>query len=290
MSHTRIASDTLAAAISAHGAELVALEAKGTPLLWDGDPAWWAGRSPLLFPIVGRVPDDLITIEGHRYPLKQHGFARLSTFDLVAATAAHCRFRLTDSSGTRALYPFAFALTLDYDIAGNTLSVHARVENRETQRMMPFSFGFHPAFRWPLPPATGKEDHMLVFSHAEHAATARPLDGLLAPKRHPNLVGDSRRLALDDALFEEGALIFDTLASNTITYRNSRGASIEIGFDNLPHLGIWTKPGAPFVCVEPWHGYAAPLGFSGELADKPGVVRLAPGAAAEFIMRLTIEI
>lgn len=290
MARTRIGSADLSAEISALGAELVALDtADGRSLLWHGDPAWWPGRSPLLFPIVGRVPDDEILVEGRRYPLKQHGFARTSEFACTAAEASRCSFRLTASAATLAAYPFAFTLDVHYEIQGPTLRARAEVTNNESRRAMPFSFGFHPAFRWPLPPSSQRDEHDLTFSHAETAPIARPLDGLLAPERQPNPVGEARVLRLHDALFEDGALIFDTLASDSIMYRNADGSSVAISFIGLPHLGIWTKPSAPFICVEPWHGFAAPSGFDGELAAKPGMIALAAGASHSFQMQILVE-
>lgn len=290
MTLTRLTSGRLKAAISARGAELQALEmADGQPLLWNGDPTWWTGRSPLLFPIVGRVPGDEILVEGRRYPLKQHGFARTSDFKPLAATETQCSFALTPNAETLAAYPFAFALVVDYEIVKDTLSIRAVVTNLEPGRAMPFSFGFHPAFLWPLRSGTPKTDCELVFSHHETAPVARPADGLLARARQPNPVGQNRLLALRDDLFTDGAIIFDTLESDSITYRSSGGGpSVLVSFKSMPHLGIWSKPGAPFVCIEPWHGFAAPEGFAGELAEKPGILSLAPGASHSFEMQISV--
>lgn len=289
MTLTRIGSDQLSAAISPLGAELTSLEtADGLPLLWNGDPAWWTGRSPLLFPIVGRVPGDEILIEGRRYPLKQHGFARTSMFARLAASQTRCSFRLAADAATRAVYPFAFVLDVHYEIAGATLTVRVDVTNEEPRRAMPFSFGFHPALRWPLHPGTPKDAHDLLFSHPEIATVARPRDGFLAPQREANPVDADRVLHLRDAMFEAGALVFDTLASDAVRYRTGDGSSVRISFSGMPHLGIWSKPGAPFVCIEPWHGFAAPEGFAGELGDKPGIIQLAPGARHSFKMLLSV--
>lgn len=288
MSETRIASSQLSATISALGAELIQLEtAGGVPLLWHGDPAWWAGRAPLLFPIVGRVPDDAIVVDGRTYPLKQHGFARNTDFTCVDATPSLCTFTLVADAATRAAYPFDFRLSVTYAITDATLTVRATVTNCETERSMPFSFGFHPAFRWPVRPGSQRQDHSLVFSAPETSPISRPQDGLLGLEKQPSPV-QGRVLPLADALFERGALIFDRLSSSCVTYRDGEADLIEIAFQNLPHLGIWTKPGAPFVCIEPWHGFAAPEGFAGELASKPGVIVLRPGTSAHFEMRVRV--
>jgi galactose mutarotase-like enzyme len=52
---------------------------------------------------------------------------------------------------------------------------------------------------------------------------------------------------------------------------------------------VWSKPaGAPFLCIEPWHGYASPQTFDGEFVDKPGVMHLAPAAKRSLNYRIRI--
>lgn len=286
MTETTIGSSLLSATIAARGAELVALETHdGTPLLWNGDAKWWTGRAPLLFPIVGRLPGDKALIDGVSYDLPQHGFARGSTFALLAADARSCTYELTSSPELLARYPLAFSLEVTYAIDGQALSIAATVTNRDA-KAMPFSFGYHPAFRWPLEPGTDKRGHTLVFSERETAPIRRPDDGLLSAHTQANPVADET-LALDDALFGEGALIFTELRSRRIVYGSPAKLSIAVDFPGMPHLGIWTRPGAPFICIEPWQGYAAPVGFTGELATKPGIVVLPSGASATYAMTIT---
>jgi galactose mutarotase-like enzyme len=93
-------------------------------------------------------------------------------------------------------------------------------------------------------------------------------------------------MPLDDAMFVTGALIFDQLQSRAVSFGVPGEPSIQIRFPNMPHLGVWTKPGAGFLCVEPWQGYAAPLGFAGELKDKPGGILLATNASTEFAIEI----
>jgi len=158
-----IASEQLRATFSSLGAELVRLQgAAGVELLWSGDPAVWAGRSPLLFPIVGGVKDDRITVGGKAYPLSRHGFARTSTFELIDAQPSRCLWRLRANEETRARYPFAFRLDVAYSVDGNRLTLAATVAN-EGDGPMPASFGFHPAFRWPLSPSLPREQHEIRF-------------------------------------------------------------------------------------------------------------------------------
>lgn len=287
MPEVTIGSSALRASVTDRGAELTRLEtADGRPLLWDGDPQWWSGRAPLLFPIVGRLPGDTALIDGIAYPLPQHGFARTSMFRLVSADAGACTWELASSPETMARYPRAFALTVAYAIEDATLSVTAKVTNRDA-RAMPFSFGYHPAFRWPLEPGAAREGHTLLFSDEETAPIHWPVDGLLSLETAASPVAD-RRLPLSDDLFRKGALIFTAPRSRSIAYCSPRGLELTVRFPGMPHLGVWTRPGAPFLCIEPWQGYAAPEGFAGELATKPGIVLLEPGASATYAMAITV--
>jgi len=282
-----IASDRLGAAINPFGAELSSLrEPGGAELMTDADPAFWTGRAPLLFPIVGRLMEDRYRLDGREYPLPQHGFARRQAFDCIEQGASRAVFRLTDNDETRAVYPFAFALDAAFSIEGATLAMDVTVTNRG-ERDMPASFGFHPAFAWPLPFGRGKPDHRIVFEKDEpEDLSAIVLGGWMDDHRWPSPL-EGRTLELSDALFERDALVWQGLASRRVRYDGRTGRALDIGFD-ADTLGIWTKPGARFVCVEPWHGTADPHGFAGEIWDKPGILRFAPGEARTFSMQVTL--
>ncbi len=278
-----ISSPALSARISPLGAELVRLQDHdGLDLLWNGDPAFWTGRSPLLFPIVGEAMGNRIKVAGAQYEIARHGFARTSTFVLVSSDAAHCTWRLEANGETRRQYPFNFRLDVTYRIEGAELHMAAEVTNRG-DGPMPTSFGFHPALRWPLPYGQPREAHEIVFERDEPAPVRRPVDGLLSAARYPTPVR-ARRLVLHDELFEAGAIVFDTLASRSLVY----GDLVRVSFPRMPHLGIWTKPGAGYVCIEPWQGHASPEGFDGELADKPGMIAIAPGTTQSFGMSIEV--
>jgi galactose mutarotase-like enzyme len=277
---------TLGAAVSARGAELQRLHtASGEELLWDGNPDVWAGRSPLLFPVVGNVKDDRITVRGKRYPLLRHGFARTSTFELMESSAARCLWRLRANDETRARYPFAFRLDMAYALDGPRLAMRATVVN-EGAEPMPASFGFHPAFRWPLVPGIARDEHDVRFEKSEPEPIRRLAGGLLAGPEPTPVAGE--RLALADVLFERDALIFDRLRSRRLTYGPAAGRRLQLDFPAMPHLGIWSKPGAGFVCLEPWQGYASPSDFDGELAEKPGIVAIPPHSERVFEVAVAI--
>ena len=283
-----IASAGLTAAINPFGAELTHLrDAERRELMSDADPAFWAHTAPILFPVIGMTNGGVIRVDGDDYPMPKHGFARDSTFDLVRRERDRAVFRLSDSDETRAQYPFAFRLEIDFSLYANRLTVEARIANRGEQPM-PAQFGFHPALAWPLPFGELREAHRLTFDADEPERLLRVApDGLIAPERRDNPL-DGRVLHLRDALFTDDALVFDPVHSDKVRYGADEGPTIEVGFPDTPRLGVWTKPGAPFVCIEPWHGLADPEGFTGELRDKPGVFEVAPGGEKRIVMSIAL--
>ncbi|WP_267388835.1 aldose 1-epimerase family protein [Sphingomonas sp. GC_Shp_3] len=282
-----IAGDGLSAAINPYGAELTHLrDPEGRELMTDADPKFWTGHAPLLFPFVGRLNGDMLRLDGAEYPMKQHGFARRHNFALVNHDAASAHFRLVDDAETRAVYPFAFTLDATYTIHGAALTVDIVITNRGDVAM-PASFGFHPAFAWPLPYGAAREDHRIVFADDEPATLVELKDGLATSADRASPL-DGRVLHLKEGLFDDDALIWNGLASRSVRYGASTGPQLEVAFD-ADKLGIWSKPGAArFVCIEPWHGIADPQGYTGDFRDKPGVFEIAPGGTWSCQLRVTL--
>jgi galactose mutarotase-like enzyme len=282
----RIAGESLSAEINPLGAELHSLrDADGRDLLWDGDPAFWTGRAPILFPVVGVVAGGVIRVDGRDYPMPKHGFARRKMWQIVEHAADAATFRLEPDDETRAAYPFDFRLDLRFAIEGTCLSMVATLSN-PGDVPLPASFGFHPALRWPLPGGAPRDAHRVRFAEAEPDPIRRiDSDGLLRPAAEPSPV-DGRDLIVRDALFEDDALIFDMLASRALRFGAPGGTVLDIAFPGMPLLGIWTKPGAPYLCIEPWQGVADPEAFAQDFREKPGVIEVPAGRDHIFTMRI----
>ena len=283
-----ISSAGLTARISPFGAELQSLsDAQGCDLLWDGDPAYWTGRAPILFPIVGMLAGGGYRLDGVSYELPKHGFARHSRFAVIEQDADAVTFRLSASDQTLSAYPFEFELEIRYSVSGKTLSMEATIANLGGIAM-PASFGFHPAFRWPLPYGQPRADHRLAFEQPEPAAIRRlDADGLLLPAGEPTPVRGNTLLLHDD-LFAGDAMIFDQLHSRKVWYGASEGPQLEVEFGDFPLLGVWTKPGADFICIEPWQGLADPAGYRGDFRDKPGVITVPARAEVRMAMHVRL--
>lgn len=283
-----LSSGDLTAEVSPLGAQLCTLrDRSGRDLLWDGDPAVWNGRAPLLFPIVGALAGGAYRLGSKIHHLPRHGFARGKLFDVVDSTSATATFRLNADEVSFRVYPFRFELDVHFALDGPTLSVTACVRNAGDEPM-PASFGYHPAFRWPLPFGRARESHFIEFASDEPAPMRRlSADGLLTPERHPTPISH-RRLALEDSLFLDDAMIFDGIRSRFVTYGADEGPRIQVSYPDSPYLGIWTRPRANFICIEPWHGIADPEGFSGDFTAKIGVFTVAAGAALPVRMMMTL--
>ena len=267
--------DGITAIVKADGAELCSLKnAEGRELLWQAGPEW-PRHSPLLFPIVGRLKNDELRHQGKTYPMTQHGFARDQRFEWMQPGPDSCTLVLTDSAETRARYPFAFRLEVSFTVAKSDLDVAFEVTNTGDE-MLPASIGAHPAFNWPLLPGLAKEAYEITFSNDEPAPIRRLKGGLMRAMPEPNPVS-GKKLALSERLFDDDAVIFDRLASTSARYAADRGPSIKVSWDGFQELGIWSKlGGAPFLCIEPWRGFASPAAFDGEFIHKPGLMHIAP--------------
>jgi galactose mutarotase-like enzyme len=283
-----LSSGDLTAEVNPLGAQLSTLRDRtGRDLLWDGDPSVWTGRAPLLFPIVGALAGGSYRLGSKTYRLPRHGFARGKVFEIIDLTSTAATFRLKADEASFQDYPFSFELEVHFALDGPTLSVTAYVRNAGEQDM-PASFGYHPAFRWPLPFGRARSSHFIEFASDEPAPIRRlNADGLLAPERHPTPISH-RRLALADTLFQNDVIIFDHIQSRSVIYGADDGPRIRITYPDMPYLGIWTKPGANFICIEPWCGVADPEGFSGDFTAKPGVFTVAAGTALPMKMAITL--
>ena len=285
-SHT-LRGEKIAATITAEGAELCSLKnANGLELLWQAGPQW-PRHAPLLFPIVGRLKNDALHHRGKTYPMTQHGFARDLRFDWIERKPDSCKLGLSDNADTRSRYPFAFRLAVTYTVIAADLDVALEITNTGEENL-PASIGAHPAFNWPLHSGLGKPDYALIFSDDELAPIRRLKDGLLRAAPEPTPI-QCNRLVLSERLFDDDAVILDRLASSSVRYAAETGPSIQISWTGFRELGVWSKLGdAPFLCIEPWHGFASPLDFDGEFIDKPGLMHIAPADRRVLKYRIRI--
>jgi galactose mutarotase-like enzyme len=276
--------------VKPRGAELCSIRsAAGTEYIWQADPAVWPRHAPVLFPIVGRLANDRYSIDGKSWELKQHGFARDMDFELEERTANSLLYSLLPSEATRRQYPFEFVLRIRYALAKSGLEIGYEVTNAG-RTVMPFSIGAHPGFSLALEPGDRMEDYDLQFDRPgpmdTHLLNA---DHLVSGETVRVLEAGCDAISLRRDLFDRDALIFLGVSSHAVSLRSRRhGHGVGVDFPGFPDLGIWSKPSAAFVCIEPWHGHADPAQTPGSLMEKPGIIRLAPGRAFACSYRVTV--
>jgi galactose mutarotase-like enzyme len=275
------------AGINLVGAEPCVWTVAGRDLLWPGDARSWQQRAPILFPIVGRLRSDRVRIGGDVFSMGVHGFARTKAFTVLERTRDHVRLRLTQDTETMAAYPFPFALTVDYRLTDTTFSAAFTVANPGGEAL-PYALGFHPGFRWPF--ADGRpEQYALVFQDAEVAdVPVITADGLFSTKRRL-IPFDGRSLPLSRDLMAHEAICFLDARSTSVRFVAPDGSAIAVATDDFPHLALWSRPPAPFLCIEAWTGHGDPADFDGDLAAKPSMRWLAPGTHAKHAVHLCIH-
>lgn len=266
------------------GGELVSFQdRRGTEYIWGGDPAYWSGRNPVLFPIVGGLKGGQVDIGGRSFEMARHGFARRSEFEIAGQGEDFVEFELREDAETLRQYPFPFSLRVRHELLESGFSTRFTVANTGTDPM-PFCIGAHTAFRCPLDAGERFEDYHLVFDQVEDAVSILPgAGGCLQSGVRGVPLDHTDAIALDHAVFDwVDTLIYEGLRSNTVSLcHRDTGRGVRVDFSQFPMVAFWTMPGktAPYICIEPWQGCAAFDNESGKFEDKPHCVTLAPGEA-----------
>lgn len=279
----KIENKYICAKIERMGAELISLQDKttGKEYIWQGDPAVWGRHAPLLFPVVGRISGDMFIHGGKQYYMQKHGFARNSMFEIVSSDKASIALRLKPSDATRQIFPFEFELDVYFSLSGKTLTQKYAVRNLGSDTMY-FSIGMHPGFKC-------SHGDILRFEKNENAKLPY-LDGsdtVGNPDDYLELK-DENEIVLSKELFERGSLALETPRSHSAELCNADGKPyLRESFGSVPMMWLWAKPGAEFVCIEPWFGSDERYPQS-VLSEKKGIVPLKFGDTFEFPM--TIEL
>lgn len=289
---TTIQNQTASAEIESLGAQLMSLKnAEGTEYLWQGDPAFWGGRAPVLFPTVGTVRGGKTVINGQVYELKRHGFARNLEHMILESGPDFVTYSLKDSEETMQLYPFAFELRVTYRLVENGLATEFAVYNRGGEDM-PFGIGGHPGYRCPLMPGERFEDYSVIFEKEETALcpTIDVQTGLIDFNDRREVLRNEKEIPLRHDLFTNDALVFDALQSHRVkVVSRLTGHGVEMDFTGYPMLGVWSALGeAPFVAFEPWAGCATAKDEDDIFTHKRHLNVLKPGENKTFTFTVTL--
>lgn len=263
---------TVTAEISEKGAEIRRLKVNGEDRLWSGDANFWTGTAPVLFPICGGLKGDKFIFDGKEYMLKKHGFARDSVFELEKATGTSAVFLLKSNEQTLKSYPWEFEFRVKYTLSGASVKVEYDAVNL-SQTVMYTAVGSHEAYACD----GGIENYDVIFERKETLKTHR-LDGTLISRNTDTVLYESNTLPLYTEYFSIDALIFTDIKSRFVTLRNRiNGKSVSVDFGGFDYLLLWTKPGAPYLCIEPWTTTPSYTDDGYDLSVKEGMTQVNPG-------------
>lgn len=263
------------------GAELTSIKIDGIEKLHDG-VSFWNRHSPILFPMVGRLKDDKTIIDDKIYEMKQHGFARDLEFECAVYTEGEQSYILKSNEKTREKYPYDFILNVTHRIEDNKVVTEYKVINTDEKDIY-FGIGGHPAYKLDYSNCYiefEKEEDKIRFYELQ--------DGLIAKEYKLDMENNSI-LQLSENIFKNDAIIMSNLNSNMLYVKSKQNNEIllKFYFEEFPYLAIWSKFGAPFLCIEPWYTTADNLNSTGIFKEKQGTIFLKPNE--EFICQYAVE-
>ena len=280
---TVLENDQIKVSISSKGAQLSSFYNKETGVehMWQADASVWPWHAPNLFPIVGGLINNELVVDGNKYPMGRHGFARQSEFIVLEADEVSASLSLPYCENTLKVYPFKFDYQVLYTLIDNSLRITYKVINLDKKTIYS-SVGGHPAFNVPFNKGERYEDYYLEFETDEHLkAEQLSADGFFTGENHP-VPTPSNRLYLTRHLFDGDALVLKKLTSRMVTIKSDRhDQSLAVEFPHFNYVGLWAKPGADFVCIEPWLGCADTEGQQKEISKKEAILSLHAGHVFE---------
>lgn len=270
--------------VSTFGAELQSIQTKDlSPFLWQKESNHWNRIAPILFPIVGRLKNDSYTYAGEIYTMSQHGFARDQEFELIEKTADSLRFCLCSNEETKQKYPFDFEFDTTYTIDENKLKIEHVIRNLSSENL-PFSVGGHPAFK-----LEGEiSDYVLEFDQKYNVQQSVLSNGFIKNETKELIL--EKEMALNYSQFENDAIVIKHPPFKQIGLKHlPSGKRVKMTCENWTALGLWTKKDAPFICIEPWWGWADELNSSGNILEKAGMQFLSPGKETSYSYSITAD-
>jgi len=285
----QIQNEAFSAGIRTEGAELASLVSltTGREWIWQADPAIWGSSAPVLFPIVGFLKEGTTLIEERSYAIPKHGILRGRMATLVEKQEDAAVLEFASDPDTLEVFPFSFRFQVSFRVMEDGLDVAYHILNPGTRSML-FSVGSHPAFALDLS-SCSLSDYAIEFSEPETLDLYGLEENLLVLKQEGYLRGE-RKIPLSEGLFNDDALIFKHIKSRRLHLTCAQPpVQLEMDIGEAPHLGIWAKPAAPYVCIEPWFTFNDTADSDGQFEHKPGVMTLLPGESFETGYRVRIR-
>lgn len=266
-----ISNNELKVTLSDRGAEMQSITDKdGNERLWQGDPNFWTGRAPILFPVCGALKDDRYTLDGKTYSLKKHGFARESDWIPEEINRDGAVFLLTRREPG---FPFRYELRARYLLDGPSVRISYETRNLDDSAFC-YGIGSHEAYAVP----NGLDTCRLLFDESENFENEE-LDGNLLSRKTSVLRENTHTFPLSWEYFRlRDSLIFRRLKSRGVSLiDDSTGLRAYVSYPGMDVFLIWSRPGANYVCLEPWTNAPDFIDSDSDISRKPGFIRLEPG-------------
>ena len=278
-----IKNDYLTAKINEVGAELKSLVCNDIQYIWTGDERFWAGSAPLLFPICSGLKDDEYYLDGKKYTLQKHGYARFCKFEVENQVEDSVTFLLCSNEESLKQFPFRYELRVTYTLENKTLKVKYDVKNLSDDTMY-FSIGAHEGYYCP----EGIEEYDVILPEAE-TLYSTVLEGNVLGNNKVRIIENSDRIALKYDYFAVDALVFKDMKARSAVLKNrNNGKAVKVTFEGCDYFLLWTKPDAPYICLEPWCGISDNKDTDKNFKTKEGIRQIAAGG--NFVNEHSIEV
>jgi len=248
--------------VSHHAAEMHSLidKVSGKQWIWNANPEFWGQRNPILFPIVGSTYDQKLHIDGNLYAIGNHGFTRHASFECIEQSDTKVVLQLKSSDHTLSQYPYEFTLEVEYRLNKSSIDIVYRITN-DSNQMMPFNFGLHPAFM-----------------HSNNGVDGPiPIEFLGVEENLPDRIlkqeGNQILYFTDEFFKSTPTLVLDQVKSSYVRLHD-KSDFLDVSVFGYRWLAFWKKPKANFICIEPWHGHDDFVPFYGEFKDREGTLYL----------------
>lgn len=273
------------------GGELVSILDKGTgrEYLWQGDPAVWPHRAPVLFPVCGPLEGGGFEKDGQEYPMRVGGFAMRMSHKLVCQDDGLICFRLESTPDTEEVYPYRFAVKTTYALKENRISSRMKVLNYG-KRMMYFRCGFLTAFNCPFVEGTGPDDYAVRLEQPEALTLLEQGEDGLLTRNTRMWEPEGGVIPLRTGALDGGVIIKEPATQFFQCGCGSTGEYVRLYLRGAPYAYLRSAPAGDqrLLCIGSWHGTpdftAAPAAWE----KRENVISLAP--MEEYYAHQTIEI
>lgn len=262
----------LCANINEKGAEVKSLKCGDTEYIWPGNPDIWAMSAPHVFPICGGLLDDEYTLDGKTFTVGRHGYIRFELFEVENITDTSVTFLHKSNDETKKQFPFDYEVRITYTLSGKTLLLRYDVKNLSSGDMY-FSIGGHTGYYCP----EGIEEYDVILPEKETLYSNTPI-GPLVGREKELILENGDTLALDYKYFAVDALVFEDMKAREVVLKNrNSGKALRLSFDGSDYFLLWTKPGAPYICLEAWSGIGDHPDTDKNINTKEGIITLGSG-------------